>query len=132
MSRIVLGNASNTALNLTIDFDLREPDAEDRTANNSLGCMSYGWPLLWRQYLIVGGYGIEVVGETYSGIRLAINAAIWLILLAAPAACCEWVVRRYRPRLRFSLRTLLAATALAERYAAGLPRPATGRTCKTR
>lgn len=110
--RIGLGGAANTDLNLTIDFDIREPDAEDRSMDNSLGCMSYGWPLLWRQYLIVGGYGWAVVGETYSGARLAINAAIWLVLLAAPAACCEWLLRRYRPRLRFSLRTLLAATAL--------------------
>ena len=109
---IAVGNASNTDLNLTIDFDLHAPSAADRSAGNSLQCMSYGWPLLWRQYLIVGGYGFFVVGETYSGARLAINAAIWLVLLGAPAACCEWLLRRYRPRLRFSLRTLLAATAL--------------------
>lgn len=112
VGRIAVGNASNTDLNLTIDFDIREPDATGRTADNSLQCMSYGWPLLWRQYLMVGGYGLYVVGETYSGVRLAINAAIWLVLLVGPAACCEWLLRRFRPRLRFSLRTLLAATAL--------------------
>jgi hypothetical protein len=110
--RIAVGGASNTNLNLTIDFDIREPDAENRSARNSLECMSYRWPLLWRQYLIVSGYGSYVVGETYSGVRLALDAAIWLILLGAPAASCEWLLRRYRPRLRFSLRTLLAATAL--------------------
>ena len=98
VGRIALGNALNSDLKLTIDFDLREPDAEDRSADNSLPCMSYGWPLLWRQYLIVGGYGWSVVGETYSGLRLALDAAIWLVLLAGPAACCEWLLRRYRPR----------------------------------
>ena len=39
--RIAVGGASNTNLNLTIDFDIREPDAENRSARNSLECMSH-------------------------------------------------------------------------------------------
>ena len=32
--------------------------------------------------------------------RLAGNLGIWLVMLAAPASACEWLLRRYRPRWR--------------------------------
>ncbi|HUY92127.1 MAG TPA: hypothetical protein VMV10_25520 [Pirellulales bacterium] len=97
-----------------LDFDVREPTAEDQSSSNAMYCMSYGWPLLWRQYLFLGiGYPAAcVVGEAYSSRRLVANLAIWLFMLATPAAVCEWLLRRYRPRLRFSLRTLLAGMGL--------------------
>jgi hypothetical protein len=74
--------------------------------------LSYGWPLTWRQYTIFA-WTLKVVDENYSAGRLAANIAIWLVMLAAPAGVCEWLLRRYRPRWRFSLRTLLVATGLA-------------------
>lgn len=74
--------------------------------------LSYGWPLVWRQYVIFA-WTPEVVGENCSAGRLAANVAIWLAILATPAGVCEWLMRRCRPRLRFSLRTLLVATVLA-------------------
>jgi hypothetical protein len=101
-----------------LEFDLTEP--RDRASGQRypvLYNMSYGWPLLWRQYVIgIGmqvGVAIGVAGECYSVSRLAGNMAIWLTMLALPAGICEWLVRRYRPRLRFSLRTMLAAMGLA-------------------
>ena len=100
-------------LNVKLGFDLREPP---RSWNelSAYANMSFGWPLLWRQYVVYSmPYGAGVVGENYSAGRLAGNAIAWLLLLAAPAGVCEWLLRRYRPRLRFSLRTLLAATGLA-------------------
>lgn len=54
-----------------------------------------------------------MAGENYNASRLAGNVAIWLVMLAAPAGVCEWLLRRYRPRLRFSLRTMLVAMGLA-------------------
>jgi hypothetical protein len=76
--------------------------------------MSYGWPLRWRQYVIGSGWGfVNVIGECSSTGRLAGNLAFWLVMLAVPAGACEWLLRRYRPRFRFSLRTMLAATGLA-------------------
>ena len=92
-------------------FDVGDPDASG--VQGSYFNISYGWPLLWRQHVLGRGYWYSVVGEYYSAIRLAGNLAIWLTMLAAPAGLCEWLVRRYRPRVRFSLRTMLAVTGLA-------------------
>ncbi|HUY92093.1 MAG TPA: hypothetical protein VMV10_25350 [Pirellulales bacterium] len=98
---------------INLDFDLREPRRSWITTPFHWN-MSYGWPLLWRQYIVaLSPYGTGVAGSNYNAGRLAGNAAIWLVMLAAPAGVCEWLLRRYRPRLRFSLRTLLAATGLA-------------------
>lgn len=73
---------------------------------------SYGWPLIWHRYvLIIGGTG--TVGWYYSPGRLAANVAMWLFLLLASAGAVEWLSRRYRVRLRFSVRTMLACVALA-------------------
>lgn len=100
------GNAAD------LSFDVREPLAEDRSHFAGWN-VSYGWPLLWRQYVFIGGYAAVVQGECRSTNRFAANLAMWLIMLAAPAAICEWLMRRYRPRLRWSLRTMLIAIGLA-------------------
>lgn len=39
--------------------------------------------------------------------------AIWLVLLIASGGACEWLLRRYLPRLRWGLRTMLAAVGLS-------------------
>lgn len=80
--------------------------------------ISYGWPLLWRQYVVAIGYGGQGVAELSSKSRLAGNVAMWLVMLAAPAAACEWLLRRYRLRLRWSLRTMLAAVGLIAAFCA--------------
>ena len=92
-------------------FDVGDPDASG--LQGSYFNISCGWPLLWRQHVLGRGYWYSVVGEYYSASRLAGNLAIWLSMLAAPAGLCEWLVRRYRPRVRFSLRTMLAVIGLA-------------------
>jgi hypothetical protein len=72
--------------------------------------LSYGWPLLWRQYTLwfTRVSFPSVLGECYSRGRLALNVVIWLVMLAVPGGACEWLLRRYRPRCRWSLRTMLA------------------------
>ena len=73
---------------------------------------SYGWPLIWRRCVLVQHPGWRTVGWYNSPPRLAGNAAVWLALAAVPTALCEWLLRRYRPRPRWNLRTMLAAVGL--------------------
>lgn len=74
----------------------------------------YGWPLTWHWHDIVYTPPVPViVSWGYSPARLAGNAALWLVMLAVPAGGCEWLLRRHRPRMRWSLRTMLAAVAVA-------------------
>jgi hypothetical protein len=94
-------------------FDLHEPIADTSTSYFYLLNVSYGWPLVWRQYGVGVAVGIAVGGPAYSPGRLAGDVAIWIVLLAIPAGACEWLLRRYRPRFRFSLRSMLAVVGLA-------------------
>lgn len=75
----------------------------------------YGWPLIWHWdnfgVSAVSGFGGKVDSE-YSAARLVVNVAVWLLMTIAPAATCEWLLRRYRPRLRWSLRTMLFTVAV--------------------
>lgn len=70
---------------------------------------SYGWPLAWHRFVHFDG---KTVGWHWHAGRLAANLAIWLALLAAPGLVCESLLRRYRPRPRWSLRAMLTAIAL--------------------
>lgn len=74
----------------------------------AFGHKSYGWPLIWLRYVLC--YHSEYTEGLYlSRSRLVANLAIWLLTLVVAAATCEWLLRRYRPRPRWSLRTMLAA-----------------------
>lgn len=99
-----------------LNFDLSEPSEGERNRYISFGWwnVSYGWPLIWRQYVIEPFFlGPRVAGWAYSPSRLAVNLMIWLVMLGSPAAGCEWLLRRYRPRLRWRLRTMLIAVGMA-------------------
>ena len=78
-----------------------------------IGRQSYGWPFVWHRYVTAGLWERQTVGWYYTPTGLAADAAIWLLILAGMGAPCELLVRRYRPRLRWSLRTMLVAVALA-------------------
>lgn len=74
----------------------------------------YGWPLIWHWHNLVLSPGpCGIINWEYSAARLAGNAALWLLMLAVPAGCCEWLLRYYRPGLRWSLRTMLVSVAVA-------------------
>ena len=70
----------------------------------------FGWPLIWNWYFVAPFD--NVYGWDFSALRLAGNIAIWVATLALMALAWEWFLRRHRPRLNFSLRTMLAAVAL--------------------
>lgn len=92
-------------------------DVEGDSHLRSLRKLSGGWPLTWhRCYIILAEMGSGRTGWQYSRVRLAGNLAICLVLLAAPVAGCEWLLRRYRPRLRWSLRTMLVAVGLVAAF----------------
>lgn len=86
------------------------------------GYQSYGWPVVWHRYILfVETYqnaNNSTVSWHYGGARLAANLALWLGMLIAAAAASRWLQRRYPPRLRFSLRGLLAAVALIAAFCA--------------
>ena len=75
---------------------------------------SFGWPIIWHR-LVLNGHPMFVektIGWYYSIPRLAANVVLWSMLLGALAGTCEWLLRRYRPRPRWSLRTLLVVVGL--------------------
>lgn len=95
-----------------LPFDARA--APDREGVSGCWTMSYGWPFLWRQFIFVLTPGPSGgIGWQHSAGRLAANIAIWLVILSAAGGACEWLLRRYRPRLRWSLRIMLVAVGLA-------------------
>jgi hypothetical protein len=71
----------------------------------------FGWPLLWNWYFVAPWDNLY--GWDFSAPRLVGNLVIWLGTLAAVALVWEWLMRRYRPRLSFSLRTMFIAVVLA-------------------
>lgn len=93
-------------------FDARQTPRDEVLGMDDLWNLSYGWPLRWRQYVLAFGYGQMAAGPFSNIARLAADVAMWLVMLAVPAAACEWLLRRYRPRFRWSLRTMLIAVGL--------------------
>lgn len=76
---------------------------------------SYGWPVVWHRLVLVNSIlpGGEQAIDWYPSIpRLLANLALWVVMLAALTGACEWLVRRYRPRPRWSLRALLVFVGL--------------------
>ncbi|HEV3024042.1 MAG TPA: hypothetical protein VGX76_16315, partial [Pirellulales bacterium] len=74
--------------------------------------VSYGWPLIWHWRIVVGTHYAAIVAWDYSVAGLAGNVVLWILILAVIGLSCEWLLRRYPPRLRWSLRTMLAAVGL--------------------
>ncbi|HEV3339946.1 MAG TPA: hypothetical protein VG125_06305 [Pirellulales bacterium] len=73
----------------------------------------YGWPLTWywRDWQLWYGASTEL-DYNFSAARLTGNLVMWLLMLVASGVASEWLLRRYQPRFRWSLRTMLAAVGL--------------------
>lgn len=94
------------------DFDLREAD-NGEAQGWPLRNLSYGWPLRWKQYVYVMQLSpYTIIGECHSLRRLAGNTVLWIAMLAASTVACEWLLRRYRPRFRWSVRAMLVGVGL--------------------
>jgi hypothetical protein len=72
----------------------------------------YGWPLIWywQDHVMIWWQGLYE--WNFSAAAAASNAVIWLAMLAVIAQVCGRLLRRYPPRFRWSLRTMLGAVAL--------------------
>lgn len=107
---IVLANSSQE-----LRDDLGEPTGV-RVLSEHLAPMQVvcGWPLTWRRHILFRSVPTvawhDVAWERNEG-RLLGNAAIWLAILVVTASVSEWLVRRYRLRFCWSMRTLLVAIA---------------------
>jgi hypothetical protein len=88
---------------------------DEAVASDRIPYRSYGWPLIW-QRIVLNGSAYALRGPAIGGYsslpRLAANMLAWFALLTALSAGCEWLLRRYRPQPRWTLRTLLAFVAL--------------------
>lgn len=112
---IALANSSTELVSFdnVIEFGYRNKSLE----------RAYGWPLAWywrSKTITIGrpapaeytrphlGFWRNLVPPwtptspvlQYSLIRLFANLAIWLAILAAALAACQWLLRRYRPPVR--------------------------------
>ncbi|HET6879385.1 MAG TPA: hypothetical protein VFI31_04495 [Pirellulales bacterium] len=101
---IVLMIVAASIVLANLSFDLQQPPFR----------ASSGWPLIWYWHAYLGVMGTPLFhGWDYSAARLAGNLAIWLLILTVAGLMCERLLGRYRPRLRWSLRTMLVAVGLA-------------------
>lgn len=79
--------------------------------SGNIAAKSYGWPLIWHRYVFLPYPGVTV-GWYYNLPRLIGDSSVWLILAAASGGACEWFLRRYRPKPRWSLRTMLVVVGI--------------------
>jgi hypothetical protein len=74
---------------------------------------SYGWPLIWYRCFECTVWTTDHQVWDYNAMLLGANLAIWLMMLAVAALAWQWLLRRYPPGLRWSLRTMLIAIGAA-------------------
>jgi hypothetical protein len=99
--------APTVLANTTFEMSWSSPFANGPGAT---AMASFGWPLVWNWYVIAPFD--NVYGWDFSALRIAGNIAIWLGMVVLATLLWEWLLRRPLPRLRFSLRTMLAGTSL--------------------
>lgn len=73
---------------------------------------SCGWPLIWYWQRFVTIFWQDFSEWHFSAAALAGNFVIWTALLTVIALTCDRLVKRYRLRPRWGLRTMLAGVAL--------------------
>jgi hypothetical protein len=98
--------------------DAHQADDED-LRNGGLRTLAFGWPLTWHRFILLSTPALGgALAWQWNAVRFTGDAIVWLAILSAPVAACEWQLRRHRPRLRWSLRSMLAAVALLAAFTA--------------
>lgn len=77
------------------------------------GQNSYGWPLVWYRHIDLPTMAGLLRFSDYSAAALTGNVVAWLATLVAAAIGWQGLLRRYRPRFRWRLRTMLAVVTIA-------------------
>jgi hypothetical protein len=98
---MLLATALTVLANLSSDVGPRQPEPH-----------SCGWPLIWYWQADFPPGWQNFSEWHFSAAALAGNFVIWATLLAVIALACERLARHYQPRLRWSLRAMLAGVAL--------------------
>ncbi|HVX13757.1 MAG TPA: hypothetical protein VHC22_21425 [Pirellulales bacterium] len=93
-----------------LSFEVSPPSSHYWGERGAVAKASFGWPLIWNWYF-VAPYD-DLYGWEFSALHLAGNLVFWLGVLAGIASLWEWIMRRFRPQLSFSLRTMMAAIVL--------------------
>ena len=105
---VLLAIAAPTVL-ANMSFEVSQLDRLTYTPGSTFK-VSFGWPLVWNWY-VVAPFD-DVYGWDFSAMRLAGNVLICLAGFVLAALTSEWLLRRWRLKVRFSLRTMMAAVAL--------------------
>jgi hypothetical protein len=105
--------------NLSVEvYDVNKPANED-LHNGGPRTAAFGWPLTWHRFIVLASQGPSGVVEwQWNALRLTGDALAWLAILSACVDTSEWQLRRHRPRLRWSLRSMLAAVTLLAAFTA--------------
>ncbi|HEV3004706.1 MAG TPA: hypothetical protein VGX78_09600, partial [Pirellulales bacterium] len=91
----------------------------DETSNDNTwdAEIEHGWPFVWYWKSASLPFVVTVIPVLkyvfhFSAGRLAINAFLWTAGLVATAVASEALLRRFQPRFRWSLRTMMTAIGL--------------------
>lgn len=83
------------------------------------GAHSYGWPWIWYRYFdLVSMTGLGRVWD-YSTARLIGNVLVCVLILLVAGLASQWLLHRYPPRLRWSLRTMLVGVTITAALCGG-------------
>jgi hypothetical protein len=73
---------------------------------------SYGWPFIWCRQIDMATMTAGLREWDFSAVRLAGNAATWLVICAVIGLASQWTSHRDLLRIRWSLRTMLVGIAV--------------------
>ena len=83
------------------------------------GRIRYGWPLIWHWHSLRGSEALvtcfgslAIESWNYDWRRLAANAGLWFLMAAIPSMACEYLLRRFKLKWRWGLRTMLIGVAV--------------------
>lgn len=93
--------------------------ANEDLRNAGLKTVAFGWPLTWHRFIELSTPALGgAVAWQWNALRLTGDVLAWIAILSACVSVCEWQSRRNPLRLRWSLRSMLAAISLLAAFTA--------------